>query len=103
MANELTHTDIDLLMEGLESIEKAAAATEGMTMMMGTVLGSLAMKDDPEGMEKYKREQQVARDKQRAERRRKQEDVYLLRAKLVQVRRGLDGEVADRIIAEATS
>lgn len=98
---QLEHKDIDLLMEGLESIEKAQIAGDAMGDMMGSLFVGMASKEDPAAMEKFQRERDLERTKRAASRRRKQEDVFLLRAKLVGLRRELDGEVAERIVSEA--
>lgn len=99
--SDLTHADIDLLMDGLESIEKAAQSADAMGSIMTSMFSSMAFKDDPIAMEKAKREDDLRREKERLSRRRKQEDVFILRAKLVTIRRELDSEVAGRIIDEA--
>lgn len=99
----LDHKDIDLLMEGLESIEKAHAAGEALAGVMGSMITGMATNGDTKAMEDYEQKRERERMKKAAERRRKQEDVFLLRAKLVGIRRELDGEVAERIVNEAAS
>lgn len=94
----LDHQDIDLLMEGLESIERASSTNDALSDVMGAIL----IGKDPDAQEAYRKEREADRRKKSADRRRKQEDVYMLRAKLVGIRRELDSDVAERIVRDAS-
>lgn len=97
MNETLTHADLDLLMDALKSHETHAQQGE----FMGDMLSAILCRGDEKTMSDVQAKRDAERKKKEAAQRRLVEDISMLRAKLILVRRRVDAEVADRVLQEA--
>lgn len=82
---ELTEQDFQLLVDGLDALPEKGLAGE----MMGELLAGMLTKDNPEAMEKHKREQDAKRKKAESAKLQMKEDVRILQGKLLMLKRWL--------------
>lgn len=80
---DLTDADIDLLMHGLDAIEKGAAQSDAMA----TLLGGLMARGDDRLLSLIEAEREKQMVSKREARRIKREDSAILKAKLIAFRR----------------
>ena len=82
---ELTDKDFKLLVEGLDALPSKDLGGE----IMFALLGSMALKDDPEGKDKFKREMLSDRASKEREKALLIEEIRILQGKLLQLQRYL--------------
>ena len=82
--NQLSETDMNILIEGLDAwIDKGALGN-----MMGGMLRMFVPKDDPKAMEEWKRSDEESKAKYEYEKSQRAEIATLLKAKLITMKRG---------------
>lgn len=94
MADTFTVQDIDLLMQGLDAITKAESSSDFNTLMIGAMLS----KEDAETQAKKFEAKMEQRRRERAER---DEQIILVKAKLIQVKRDAREESARLIVEQS--
>lgn len=82
---ELTEQDFKMLVEGLDALPEKGAAGE----MMGALLESMIGDKNPEGMEKYKRDQTAKRKSEDMAKEYLRENIRILQGKLLTFKRWL--------------
>lgn len=91
-----TYNDFELMLKALKALEVEASSNFVMKSMLGTML-SRSKEEAEERLQKAQKEANDQEYKQRA----LQEDISLLRAKLILARKDLDSEEADRAFKAA--
>lgn len=85
---ELTESDFDMIVEGLDELPNKGAAGEIMIDLMEHALVSEEMKLSPEWQEKKEKEELEKKEEQKAKEQQK-EDIKILQGKLLMLKRFL--------------
>lgn len=92
----LNQADIDTLLEACDALQAKAASG----FMMKSMLSVMLSRDEEQAKQRLREEDERFKREELA-RRRQTDDIYLLRAKLIQMRRDLDSSDAERVLEDA--
>lgn len=92
----LNHQDIELTMQALDALEHS----DSMNHMLGSMMGAMLSKDE-ESYRKFQAEEDAARKLKEAKNRALKDQIAVFKAKLITMRQQLDGDAADRLLAES--
>lgn len=84
----LNDQDIELLMQGLDAIEKS----ESMSGLMGEMLGTMMARGDKDFLSKIDEDRRMAEFRRKQEKQLRREQVIMLKAKLVHIRQSVTAE-----------
>lgn len=85
---DFTIEELNLLTEGLDAIEKAASSAD----VMGEIIGGLMSKRTGEGDDNFSERASARMEEKRRARQEQQEQVILVKAKLIQLKRKAQDE-----------
>lgn len=92
----LNQSDIDVLLEACDALSSKAIGDHMFGSLMSTVLAPT-----PEAREKASQDNQRELDRLMREQKQKREEITLIKAKLIQIRRAQDSHDAERLLADA--
>lgn len=95
---EFSYEDFDLVLRGLEALEKQSGQHSLLKMLAGTMLSRT--KEEAEGFLK-RQEHEDSREK--IEQRRLKDEIAVLRGKLIVCRKAVESKVASKVFDEATT
>jgi len=93
---QLNHDDIQLLLEACDSHERNFSSGA----LMGDMLSAMICRDE-EQYKKMEATRAIERRAQEVKQRALKDTLIVLKAKLVTLRAGIEGETADRVLADA--
>lgn len=97
-AEEFSGDDLDLVLRGLEALEKQSGQISLLKMLTGTMLSRTK-----EEAEKFLKRQEHEDSREKIEQRRLKDEIAVLRGKLIVCRKAMESKVAEKVFDEATT